>query len=270
MTKPFRPVVASDADHRRACATIVVLLQSAFLNIGSESSSQRGPYGAATLQVQHITWLEPSIARFHFPGRNGVEWNCVVRLDAGIAKSIRYFMSGKRPHDRVFPVRPVHVNAYLRQLNSSSEHGFFTAKDFRTSAANRYLRSYLWCLDSARLEFGLKPVELKRIFRGLSPKRQDKATQRLVAISRSTAAVVVKEMQPRIGIPAYLLPSKKTHASAIVDDGPVGVLPFVATLLNIKSMALCKYQLDPRIILDLCHQWGWGKRAPEVLLGKRW
>jgi hypothetical protein len=186
-------------------------------------------------------------------------------LDANIAKSIRYFMSGKRPHDRVFPVKPIHVNAYLRQLFDSSEYRY-TAKDFRTLAANRYLKSYLRHLDGARLKHGLNPAELKRIFRGLSPKRQNKATQRLVAIARSTAAAVVKEMRPRIGIPAYLLPSKRPHAPNIVDDGPVGVVPFVATLLNIKSMALCEYQLDPQIILHYCHQWGWGEHAPEELL----
>ena len=265
MTKPFRPVVTSEADHRRACATVVVLLENAFLNIGSEYSSQHGPYGAATLQVQHITWLGPSIARFRFPGRNGVEWDRIVRLDAHIAKSVRYFMSGKQPHDRVFPVKPIHVNAYLHQIFDNGEYRY-TAKVFRTLAANRYLKSYLRHLDSARLEHGLNIVELKRIFRGFSAKRQDKATQRLATIARLTAAAVVKEMRPRIGIPAYLLPSKIPHALDIVGDGPVGVVPFVATLLNIKSMALCKYELDPRIILNYYHRWGWDKGAPEELL----
>jgi hypothetical protein len=267
MTKPSRPVLVSREDHGRACATIVILLDNALLNIGSESSSQSGPYGAATLQVQHILWLAPNIARFHFPGRNNVEWDRSVRLDANIAESIRHFTNGKQPHDRVFPVRPVHVNTYLRKLDSDSEHLFFTPKNFRTLAASRYLKSYLRNLDSARLKHGLKPAELKRIFRGLSPKRQDQTTQRLIAIARSTATTVVKEMQPRILIPAYLLPSKRHDVSDIVDGPLGGVVPFLATLLNIKSAALRKYNLDPQIILRYCRKWGWGERAPEELLG---
>jgi hypothetical protein len=260
MTKRFQPVVASGADYQRACATIVWLLANVFLNIGAESSSQRGPYGAATLQVRHITWLEPKVARFRFRGRNHSEWDRVVYLDANIAKSIRNFMSGKRPHDQVFPVKPNDVNIYIHKI------GNFTPKDFRTSAANRYLESYLRHLDIARLAHDLKPVELKRIFRGLSPKRQNKTTQRLVAIARSTAAAVVKEMRPRIEIPGYLLPSTKHHESDIISDDPVGIVPFIATLLNIKSFALREYNLDPQLILRYCHEWGWGKRAPEELL----
>jgi hypothetical protein len=266
MVKPLSAKVVSEADHRRACATVVILLENAFLNIGTESNSTCGPYGAATLQVQHISWLGPNIAHLRFPGRNGVEWDCIVRLDSHIAESIRYFMKGKRPRDRVFPVKSIHVNAYLRQLSDSSEY-HYTAKDFRTLAANRYLKSYLRHLERARLEHGLNTAELKRIFRGLSSKRQDKATQRLVAIARSTAAAVVKEMRPRIGIPVHLLPPKKHHASDVVEGGPVGVVPFVTALLNIKSWALCKYNLNPQIILHHCHQWGWGKHAVEELFG---
>jgi hypothetical protein len=264
MTKPFQPGIISCEDRRRACATIVILLENAFLNIGSESTSQGGPYGAATLQIQHITWLEPNIARLRFPGRNGVEWDRVVRLDAHIAESIHYFMSGKQPHDRIFPVRPVHVNIFLHQL-AGGEY-VLTPKDFRTLAANRYLKSYLCHLDCARLKYGLNPLELKQIFRGLSTKRQNKATRRLVTIAQSTAAAVVKEMRPRIGIPAHLLPPKRHHAADIGEGGPVGVVPFLAKLLNIKPMALCKYNLDPQNILHYCHQWGWGERAPEELL----
>jgi hypothetical protein len=266
MTKRFRSVVTSDADHQRACATIVILLDNALLNIGSEYSSQSGPYGAATLQVQHISWLGPNIAHLRFPGRNGVEWDRIVRLDSHIAESIRYFMKGKQRHERIFPVKPIHVNDYLSELFSGSGHRC-TAKDLRTLAANRYLKSYLFHLDNARLKYGLNPTELKRIFRGLSPKRQNKSTQCLVGIARSTAVEVVKEMQPRISIPPHLLPSKRPNAFDAVSDGPVGVVPFVATLLNIKPMALCKYNFDPQIILRYCYQWGWGKRAAEELFG---
>lgn len=265
MTKRSQSLaVISSADHRRACATIAWLISNAFFNIGTEPQAKCGSFGVATLKVQHITWLGPNHVRVRYSWRDGIKWDRIVHLDNVIAKALYYFMKNKGPYDRVFPVRPVHVNAYLSQFDRGKYH--YTAKDFRTATVFRYLESYLHFLDEARVEQNLTPKELKQIFRGVSLKKQNESKRRLVAIARSTARKVVKQMRPRIEIPAHLLSPKGKFSSNTHSNYAVGVVPFLCALVNIKYLALRNYYLDTKIIQRHCRRWGWEKRAAEELL----
>jgi len=246
------------AEHMRACGTVVWLLHHALLNVGSEPSLRRGAHGATTLQVRQIIWLGPHRVRLSFPGRNGVRWDRVVNLDADVAPAIRGFVQGKRPRDRVFPIRCDHVNRYLRCAGGPSMH----AQQLRTYHAGSYMELYLRHMEEARRKHKLTAGELKRIFRGIGARATDGTRRRLIGIAQEIAAAVVAEAKPRFEIPAFhhvagTRPSKARRWR----KAKIGALPFVASLLHATPRAVRKNDIDPRIVLSRCAQWGWDERS---------
>ena len=119
----------------KVLATIVHLLDTTFIRVGSEEyARENGSYGLTTLKNKHVT-VDGSEISFQFKGKHGVDWS-VSQRDRRIAKVIRscqelpgqdlfQYLDGDGARARV---TSTDVNAYLRGISGIE----ISAKDFRT------------------------------------------------------------------------------------------------------------------------------------------
>ncbi len=180
-----------------------------------------------------------------------------MNLPAYVARAIQDLSAGKRPNERVFSVTQFNVNAYLRNNLEFA----FTAKDFRTIGASRYLKCFMENLESVRLKQSLTSGDLKQIFRGISSNRRGQSAQKLVGVARTVTAEVVRQLKPAVEIPTYFRSSKSHGSRTNKAEGRVGALPFVAFLLNSSERLVRTCHFDTRRFLPYCFSWGWDERT---------
>lgn len=258
----LRQVSNAATDRVRECDTVLWLIDNAFLCIGGqETRAEHRSYGATTMLVRHLKWIGVCKVRLRFPGRNNVLWDRIVKLPASIARAIRDLSAGKRPNDRIFSVTPFNVNAYLVSGNSDFLGWANTAKDIRTMNANNYLECFIDKIESARLKHTLAAGDLKQIVHGISSNRRGQRAQKLISVARTVTAEVVRELTPAVEIPSYLRSSKRNGSHSKKGEGRVGVLPFIAFLLNASERLVRTCHINNSRFLRYCFNWGWDERT---------
>jgi len=122
---------------RKVLATVVTLLETAFIRVGNEEYARANhSFGLTTLQDRHVAFGRGAV-RFNFRGKSGVFHEVAIH-DAAIARIVRrcrdlpgqelfqYLDQGGQPAT----IDSADVNDYIRELAGEE----FTAKDFRTWA----------------------------------------------------------------------------------------------------------------------------------------
>jgi DNA topoisomerase-1 len=132
-------------EREKVLAAILKILTMCFLRPGSEDyANENGSYGIATLRRKHVT-VKGDVIRFDFVGKAKVRHQREVR-DRRLARLVRDLV--RYPGDvfkfvngdgRMTDVRRKHINAYIKEVMG----GAFSAKDFRTWAANLLFASAL-------------------------------------------------------------------------------------------------------------------------------
>ncbi|PWU07812.1 MAG: DNA topoisomerase I [Terriglobia bacterium] len=122
---------------QKVLATIVRLLETAFLRIGNdEYAKENDSFGLTTLGNRHVS-IEGTRLRFRFRGKSGLE-HVVELTNSRLAKIVKRCQELPGYHlfeyveagGEVCSIDSADVNDYIRKLSGQD----FTAKDFRTWA----------------------------------------------------------------------------------------------------------------------------------------
>ncbi|HEY2483024.1 MAG TPA: DNA topoisomerase IB [Caulobacteraceae bacterium] len=130
-----RNMAAPGLGRRKVLATVVNLLETTMVRVGSETYARaNGSFGLTTLRARHVQ-VNGAELRFHFKAKSGKTWRLKVR-DRRIAAVVRRCQ--ELPGQHLFQyvdddgehqnISSADVNAYLKDASGAA----ITAKDFRT------------------------------------------------------------------------------------------------------------------------------------------
>jgi DNA topoisomerase I len=130
-----KDMAASGHGRRKVLATVVNLLETTLIRVGSETYARdNGSFGLTTLRTRHVE-VNGADLRFHFQGKSGKAWRLRVH-DRRIAAVVKRCQD--LPGQHLFQyvddegerqsVTSADVNAYLKEASGAP----ITAKDFRT------------------------------------------------------------------------------------------------------------------------------------------
>lgn len=130
-----RDMAAPGLGRSKVLATVVNLLETTMVRVGSEAyARENGSFGLTTLRSRHVQ-VNGTELRFHFKGKSGKTWRLKVR-DRRIAAVVKGCQ--ELPGQHLFQyvdeagerqnVSSADVNAYLKEASGAE----ITAKDFRT------------------------------------------------------------------------------------------------------------------------------------------
>ena len=120
---------------RKVLATVVNLLETTLIRVGSETyARENGSFGLTTLRARHVE-VNGAELRFHFKGKSGKIWRLRLR-DRRLAAVVKGCQDLPGQHlfqyldeaDDRQSVTSADVNAYLKDASGAP----ITAKDFRT------------------------------------------------------------------------------------------------------------------------------------------
>lgn len=130
-----RDMAAPGHGRRKVLATVVNLLETTLIRVGSEAyARENGSFGLTTLRARHVE-VNGAELRFHFKGKSGKTWRLRLR-DRRLAAVVKGCQDLPGQHlfqyldeagDRQ-SVTSADVNAYLKEASGAP----ITAKDFRT------------------------------------------------------------------------------------------------------------------------------------------
>ncbi len=130
-----KDMAAPGHDRRKVLATVVNLLETTLIRVGSETyARENGSFGLTTLRTRHVE-VNGAELRFHFKGKSGKTWRLRLR-DRRLAAVVKGCQ--ELPGQHLFQyldeggdrqsVTSADVNAYLKEASGAP----ITAKDFRT------------------------------------------------------------------------------------------------------------------------------------------
>lgn len=133
-----RDLAKPDLDKSRVLAAVTVLLDKAYMRVGSEEyAREHGVFGASTLRKEHVRVQNNGVMRIRYVGKRGVLHDRKIR-DKRLVPLIRELLEVEGT-DRLFVVR---TEQGLKPVTRHMVNGYLaayemTAKDFRTFHANR-------------------------------------------------------------------------------------------------------------------------------------
>ncbi|MBB3001179.1 DNA topoisomerase-1 [Paraburkholderia tropica] len=147
-----RDLALDGMPRNKVLATVVRLLDTTLIRIGSEEYARDNrSYGLTTLRKRHLT-VSPKGLRFRFRGKSGIEHDVAVS-DPRVARIMKRCMD--LPGQELFQyldadgtrhvVDSADVNDYLREATGAE----FTAKDYRTWAGSVFALAALRKLEWA-------------------------------------------------------------------------------------------------------------------------
>ena len=161
-----RDLVRPGLPKRKVLATVVRLLEIAFLRVGNdEYARENESFGLTTMRNRHVS-IDGTRLMFRFRGKSGQDH--VVRLtDLRLARIVKqcqelpgYNLFEYRDRDgRVCRIDSADVNAYIREASG----GDFTAKDFRTWAGTKLAAKALYAAGPASSETAAKKVIVEAV-----------------------------------------------------------------------------------------------------------
>ena len=140
-------------DIEKTIAFIILILDKCHLRVGNDKYKEENEsYCITTLEKRHVI-IKSNKVSFIFIGKKGVENSCIftdkyiINLFKSLYKTFQHddddtFFKYYNSKNEIMNIHSYHINDYLKQF------GDFSAKNFRTWAANEYIIQYL--LDSAK------------------------------------------------------------------------------------------------------------------------
>ena len=143
----------------KVLAGILRVLSTCFLRPGSAVYARdNGSYGIATLQRRHVRVRGP-VVQFDFRGKAGKRQQRELR-DARLASLVSELLRHpgevfkfRAESGEIVDVTTAHINGYLKEVMGRQ----FSAKDFRTWAANLLFAHRLAHVESAGADAGARP-----------------------------------------------------------------------------------------------------------------
>ena len=113
----------------RQLATIIALVDRYGIRMGGEKGElEAKTYGASTILVKHIKFIEPDKINLDFLGKDSIRYNKTLSLRKEIFENLKKFVDGKSKNIAIFDlVNANDVNNYLKKFDKG-----FSGKVFRT------------------------------------------------------------------------------------------------------------------------------------------
>lgn len=148
--------------YEKILALMTRLINRLYMRMGSKTSEKKyRTYGITTLQHRHLEIKRGGKLIFNFVGKHHIKQRKIM-IDKELASMMKELknLKGNRKlfryvgeDGKIYPVKPKHINDYLKEITSSE----FSAKDFRTWGA-----TLLAAMELAEIGFCEDEKELKK------------------------------------------------------------------------------------------------------------